>query len=64
METSFLEYKIKHIENELQEVKSMLSNFNKNKKKLGFSSLCGILKGKTNLSLKEIQSFKYKAKEF
>jgi hypothetical protein len=46
METTFLEHKIKHIEHEFQEVKSMLSNSGKNKKKSGFSSLYGILKGK------------------
>ena len=43
-------------------MKSLMEEIKKEKGKERFSFLSGILKGKTDLSLKEIQSFKYKAK--
>ncbi len=57
-----LDYKIKQMEKDLKKMKSLMEEIKKEKGKERFSFLSGILKGKTDLSLKEIQSFKYKAK--
>ena len=53
METAFLEDKIKHIEHELQEVKSMLSNSGKNKKSRDFLPYTESWKAKRRQNMSE-----------
>ncbi len=65
MATNILDYKIHQLERELKALKEKASKSaqkSKAGKAKGLSSLCGFLKGKTDLSLEEIQSFKYKGK--
>ena len=64
MNATQLEYKIVRLERELHELKAMLTHTRRNKKgkKGGFSSLRGFLSPKHDLSLKQIQAFKYKPK--
>lgn len=62
MNMSILEWKIINLENEIHKIKMILHDKKKQKNK-GIASLCGVLKGKTDLSLEEIQKFKYKVKD-
>jgi archaellum component FlaC len=62
MKVSSINNKLNHLEKEIKKLKLLL--YKEEKKIKPFSSLAGILKNKTDLSLEEIQSFKYKAKSF
>jgi hypothetical protein len=67
MKVSSINNKLNHLDKEIKKLKLLLYKIYKikeEKKIKPFSSLAGILKNKTNLSLEEIQSFKYKAKSF
>jgi hypothetical protein len=64
MKVSSINNKLNHLEKEIKKLKLLLYKIKEGKKIKPFSTLAGILKNKTDLSLEEIQSFKYKAKSF
>jgi hypothetical protein len=64
MKVSSINNKLNHLEKEIKKLKLLLYKIKEGKKIKPFSTLAGILKNNTDLSLEEIQSFKYKAKSF
>lgn len=63
MNAALVEYKIARLERELKELKAIVHRTKqKRKSEKGIISLKGFLKGKTDLSLKDIQKFKFKGK--